>query len=390
MKNEEKAKEKSSYLSQDGPYVEWLTTEGEIDSKSVSSYKSYRKYFKNPDFIEDLKLNVFKNNLNVLELIEKIEKNDKEHSAATLSKLKDAMDIILMVKKREKEFNIKNNKINIKKVKKGGKSYSPKTINNARSGLNKYFEYLCKDYKGPVSDGYDELKPYITSAFQQVIENCIKEKVIEDIFVQRLRTQNRFGANENDIYFPISTISCICTKKSDCSNRYDTSLSNYIRKLAEETKFRTIEDETQLFCIKEIEFISFNDNKVFVKLNNVERKRTLARWTIVEDGKSPDDPMQASWLRDITIDHQAAIANILRKERKNCKQLAFITDEWKKGEKKNPKKNKKEIGSLLTDSEEFLSKIDVKELIEEVKQINEKCEGFYLMGGSDNFRKNDK
>ena len=345
------------------PFKEWLSQQTDVftNEKSVGSYVSYMFHSENNATYRGSICARLKDGKTLLETVE---------DAFEKYALKGSIDAFLIVSEQLQMM--------LSEVAKTIKEErgSPSSVGHIRSALRSYTEFLLTHADADTDTDATDIVPdkteYIKKSSAGVIVQSIDE--VSETFVTRLRTQNRFGNSDKKVYMPISFISKLCNAAAPF---YGRLLLRHWKDAILDTVFATTDG--QMHTVRDVKEFAFEkDGTVRASIKGSKEYATLAASI-----SATDEPMHATDISELTLDHIRPIDKILQMDL--FPQLRKLTDAWDKkaAELKMPKSDYKKVGAMtLFEEIDF----DILALIGEVKAANSLC-GMQLLNRADNLRK---
>ncbi|MBD5284026.1 MAG: hypothetical protein HDS31_05420 [Bacteroides sp.] len=278
-----------------------------------------------------------------------------------------------------------------------------RNINNWRSGLRKYVDFLQDNSEDiPDEEELEEAATNIPSVEVADADPGDSEKgenltySLDELrrnFGFRLSTQNRMS-NDKDVFYPISIIRklfCYCQRNGKATGTPNSDydwFKNWINDYAEEIKVLTGNNS---FPLSEIQALLIYPSTENVYIQLPEESGNFWVYTQTKDGNK--EPMKTKSLRQIHIDHTPPMAQVLSDNISKIPALYALSEEIKtiaKAKRIDIKpKNFGKISKLLFADKDYVNSQLlplIPALKDELNLLKRKCT-LTLMQASHNLRK---
>ncbi|BDX39621.1 hypothetical protein CYCD_29760 [Tenuifilaceae bacterium CYCD] len=314
-------------------FIEWMSNEGFSSGSSYSSYIS--------SFFEEYKLMTLEES----QFEALIDSGDIEELNDVFSGF---YTIINSEKCSEKP------KMSIKELRDSSSAlrkyhyFLSELIQNSKSSLNQFVT---------IEEEIEELQNEELLPLENVKEVLITGDEIKTNFTIRLLTQDRFYG---DVFFPISLIKKICYKNL-ARKEFDLWIDNQIDKI----KFITNKD---IVYIKDIETLKINKiGEVHLVCKDNSNHILHTKYA----SNSNTTPMYVKSFRQVVIDHEVPMKELLTKHKENLNTLESLTVELKKihGKKFLVRNDLVSAGNQFINSHSF-NVNEINHLITDLNYIN--------------------
>ncbi len=317
-------------------FIEWMSTEGLSSGNSYASYiSSFFKIYKTFT-LEDAQVEALIDNGDIEELNEyfshiytiiNFEKNSK-NALMSLKELRDASSAL-------KKYHLFLGEL-------------LRNSNTSQENVVEFDDDKIETFK------VDDIVP-----LKNVKKIFITADELKANFTNRLLSQDRLYG---DIFFPISLIKKICYK-NNARQEFDFWMESQLNKIKFHTNLNTV-------FFNDFESLRINENgEVLIDCkDNISRSLYTKLWSNDNATK-----MFVNHLKQIVIDHEIPMKELLIRHKENLTALKTLTNELKEVHK-NKYRNRKDLniaGNKIISSRLF-NPAEIKLLINDINFINDK------------------